>query len=63
MLERAGLIRRGQRGREHFSALLSYPLRAAEVRSGLYRAFWEPRLDTLAALLREKRDVPDGNPG
>jgi DNA-binding transcriptional ArsR family regulator len=54
VLERAGLVRRRVRGREHYIALAPEPLRDAAGWIEAYRAFWEPRLDALEALLAEE---------
>jgi DNA-binding transcriptional ArsR family regulator len=56
VLERAGLVRRRVRGREHYIALAPEPLRAAAAWIETYRAFWEPRLDALEALLAEETE-------
>lgn len=53
-LERAGLITRRVRGREHYIALNAAPLGPASRWIDQYRAFWEPRLDALAAFLVEQ---------
>ncbi len=53
MLERAGLVRREVRGRDHYIALAPEPLEAASDWIEQYRAFWQPRLDALAAFLGE----------
>jgi DNA-binding transcriptional ArsR family regulator len=53
VLERAGLVRRRVRGREHYIALAPAPLRDAAGWLAEYRAFWEPRLDALEALLAD----------
>ena len=63
MLERAGLVRRQIRGRDHYIALAAEPLEAAANWIDQYRAFWTPRLDALAALLDEqaaakKEEIP-----
>jgi DNA-binding transcriptional ArsR family regulator len=54
MLERAGLVRREVRGRDHYIALAAEPLGVAAGWIDQYRAFWEPRLDALAAFLDEQ---------
>jgi DNA-binding transcriptional ArsR family regulator len=54
VLERAGLVRRRVRGREHYITLAPEPLRAAAGWIEAYRAFWEARLDALEALLSEE---------
>ena len=53
-LERAGLVRRRVRGREHYFALSATPLAAAASWIDQYRAFWEPRIDALESYLREE---------
>ena len=55
-LERAGLVRRRVRGREHFFALDATPLAAASSWIDQYRAFWEPRIDALESYLREEAE-------
>jgi DNA-binding transcriptional ArsR family regulator len=51
VLERAGLVRRTVRGREHWLRLRPEPLRAATRWLEEYRAYWTARLDALEALL------------
>ena len=53
VLERAGLLRRSVRGREHFLSLEAQPLRAAASWMLDYREFWNQRLDALERVLRE----------
>jgi DNA-binding transcriptional ArsR family regulator len=53
ILERAGLIRRQVRGREHRCRLRTEPLRAA-ARWAAYLAAWEERLDGLEELLASR---------
>lgn len=60
VLERAGLVRRRIRGRDHFIALAPAPLRAAAQWIEAYRAFWEPRLDALETFLEREIDVERG---
>ncbi len=55
VLERAGLIRRDVRGREHHCFLEVKPLRETAGWMENYREFWEQRLDGMDAYLREKR--------
>jgi DNA-binding transcriptional ArsR family regulator len=52
-LERAGLVRRRVRGREHFIGLAAEPLEAAAGFLDEYREFWEGRLDALEEMLIE----------
>jgi len=54
VLERAGLVTRTVRGREHRLHLNPAPLREAVRWLAHYRAFWNTRLDALEALLREE---------
>ncbi|TME99580.1 MAG: winged helix-turn-helix transcriptional regulator [Chloroflexi bacterium] len=53
VLERAGLVRRRVVGRDHFIALVPTHLRDASRWIDDYRAFWEPRLHALEAILRD----------
>src|SRR5436309_10730368 len=53
VLERAGLVRRRVRGREHWLRLRPEPLREATRWLEHYREFWDARLDALEALLLE----------
>lgn len=46
-LERAGLVRRTVRGREHLLSLDAAPLAEAAAWIEHYRAFWEARLEAL----------------
>lgn len=48
VLERAGLVRREIRGREHVCTLNAQPLREAAGWMEEVRSFWETRLDALA---------------
>lgn len=52
VLERAGLVRREVRGREHHLSLDGGPLAAAHEWTGRYLAWWEARLDALDGYLR-----------
>ena len=54
-LERARLIRREIRGREHLRALEAAPLRAAAAWITEYSEFWTRRLDALEAFLATSR--------
>ena len=51
VLERAGLVERRIRGREHRLRLKAAPLREAARWLDHYRAFWDTRLDALQTLL------------
>ncbi len=59
VLERAGLVQRRIRGREHRLRLRAEPLREAAHWLDHYRAFWDKRLDALEAfLVGEQRPEP-----
>jgi DNA-binding transcriptional ArsR family regulator len=55
-LERAGLVQRDVRGRDHWISLRPEPLEEATAWLALYRSFWTRRLDVLADLLRAEID-------
>jgi len=57
VLERAGLVRRDVRGREHWLRVNPSALHEATRWLAQYKAFWETRLDALEALLIEQRDA------
>src|SRR3989442_15936363 len=52
VLERAGLVSRRVRGREHWLRLRRAPLRDAARWLARQRVFWETRLDALEAVVR-----------
>lgn len=54
VLERAGLIRREIKGREHHCWIEPRPLREAEDWLEHYRTFWEQRMDALENYVRRK---------
>jgi DNA-binding transcriptional ArsR family regulator len=58
VLERAGLIRREVRGREHYLSVDLAPLHYATDWLNTYRQFWEQRLDRLEVFLRQKKTKP-----
>lgn len=58
ILERAGLVARTVRGREHRLRLQAQPLREAAQWLEDYRVFWDARLDALAALLADSPAQP-----
>lgn len=60
VLERAGLIRREIRGREHHCALEAVRLREAQAWMERYTRFWETRLDALERHLAKKRAKGSG---
>jgi DNA-binding transcriptional ArsR family regulator len=55
VLERAGLVRREIRGREHLCSLNVQPLREAAGWMEQVRSFWEERLDALERHIVAKR--------
>ena len=55
VLERAGLIRREIRGREHHCRLEAAPLRDAARWLESYRTFWEQTLDALEEHVTKRR--------
>lgn len=58
MLERAGLVRREVRGREHFLSVNPEPLEDVAVWIAAQRALWKQRLRTLDALLQAEDKKP-----
>jgi DNA-binding transcriptional ArsR family regulator len=63
VLERAGLLRREVRGREHLLSLEARPLRQVAEWVSVYQAFWEQRLDALDDFLRRRpRTTPRRRP-
>jgi DNA-binding transcriptional ArsR family regulator len=61
VLERAGLVERSVRGREHWLRLDAAPLRDAAKWLAHYHAFWDTRLDALEALLlKQQRQAAAG---
>ena len=55
LLERARLVRREVRGRNHYCSLDATPLGEAARWTAGYREFWERRLDALEALVVARR--------
>ena len=55
LLERARLLRREVRGREHYCSLDAAPIGEAEQWTASYREFWETRLDALEQLVAARR--------
>jgi len=65
-LERAGILRRQIKGREHYCWIEPGPLREANEWLEHYRQFWEQRLDALEAYVARKyqasrRKIRHGN--
>jgi DNA-binding transcriptional ArsR family regulator len=54
VLERAGLLRREVRGREHYCWIEPRPLREADQWFEYYRQFWEQRMDALEVYVSRK---------
>jgi DNA-binding transcriptional ArsR family regulator len=54
VLERAGLLHREIRGREHHCRIEPRPLREADTWMKYYRHFWEVRLDALVVYVDKK---------
>jgi DNA-binding transcriptional ArsR family regulator len=55
VLERAGLVRRTRRGREHTLELEPSPLREVARWTSRYEQFWTERLDRVEAFFADKR--------
>ena len=56
VLERAGLIQRSVRGRQHVCRLAPLPLEKASDWLRFYERFWDTRLDALEALFDDGSD-------
>jgi DNA-binding transcriptional ArsR family regulator len=54
MLERAGLVRRERRGREHTLTLDARPLRQVARWTSRYERFWEERLDRMETYFAQR---------
>jgi DNA-binding transcriptional ArsR family regulator len=54
VLERAGLVRRTRRGREHTLTLDARPLRRVVQWTSRYERFWNERLDRLETFFAQK---------
>jgi DNA-binding transcriptional ArsR family regulator len=57
MLERAGLVRRARRGREHSLTLDARPLRRVAQWTSRYERFWNERLDRLETFFAQKGQI------
>ena len=62
VLERAGLLQRRRKGRNHVLTLEPTPMRDADAWIAAYRRFWEGSLDALANYL-ERGISKDARPG
>jgi hypothetical protein len=60
VLERAGLLERHIRGREHWLTLQAAPLREASRWLDHYREFWDARLEALETFLLQRRKEATG---
>jgi len=59
VLERAGLLKRTRRGREHVLVLRAEPLREVARWAARYEQFWNDRLDRLELFLKtDKKERP-----
>ena len=54
VLERAGLLSREVKGREHYCSIEPQPLREADAWLKRYEQFWEQRMDALEAYVARK---------
>lgn len=59
VLERAGLITREIKGRQHWCALRPQPLREAGGWIDFYRPYWEERLDALDRFLEQRSSAEE----
>jgi DNA-binding transcriptional ArsR family regulator len=59
VLERAGLVRRTRRGREHYLRLHAAPLREVSAWAARYERFWNQRLDALGHFLDQQKESGD----
>ena len=59
MLERAGLVRRARRGREHTLTLDARPLRRVVRWTSRYERFWNERLDQFQQYFRDKKKAKE----
>ena len=57
-LERAGLVKREQKGREHWLRLEAAPLSDAAAFVQRYRRFWEQQMDRLGTYLDSMAESP-----
>lgn len=55
ILERAGLVRRARKGREHTLELEAAPLREVARWTSRYQQFWTERLDRLEAYFAQRK--------
>ena len=58
VLERAGLVRRARKGREHILELRAAPLREVARWASHYERFWSGRLDRLETFFATHKEKP-----
>lgn len=61
VLERAGMVNRRVKGRQHICTLSPKPLKEASDWLSFYERFWDESLDRLQAMLEADRDEPEGH--
>jgi len=57
ILERAGLITRAKRGRQHYLHLVADPIQDAAEWLSFYERFWNQRFESLAEFLSEEDEA------
>lgn len=57
VLERAGMVNRRVKGRQHICTLSPKPLKEASEWLSFYEKFWDESLDRLQAMLESDRDA------
>lgn len=62
VLERAGMVNRRVKGRQHICTLSPKPLKEASDWLSFYEKFWDESLDRLQAMLEADRDETGKNP-
>ena len=55
VLEKAGLVRRSRKGREHTLTLNAVPLRDVAQWASRYEQFWTERLDRMETFFRKQK--------
>lgn len=56
ILERAGLVTRSKRGRQHYLHLVAEPIQEAAEWMSFYERFWNRQFESLAEFLAEEQD-------
>ena len=62
VLERAGMVNRRVKGRQHICTLSPKPLKEASDWLSFYEKFWDESLDRLQAMLEADRDETGKSP-